>query len=57
MRQKLSIFNIIAIIGIILFIVTLFSSVTLEIKFIVFSVLFVFLAINALIYHILTKQT
>lgn len=57
MRQKLSIFNIIAIIGIILFIVTLFSSVTLEIKFIVFSVLFVFLAINALIYYILTKQT
>jgi len=56
MRKKLAIFNIIAIIGIILFIFTLVSSIALATKFIVFSVIFVFLVVNAIIYYMMTKK-
>ncbi|MGX0081734.1 hypothetical protein [Staphylococcus hominis] len=56
MRTKLAIFNIIAIIGIILFIFTLVSNIALAIKFIVFSVIFVFLVINAIIYYMMTRK-
>lgn len=56
MRKKLAIFNIIAIIGIILFIFTLVSSIALATKFIVFSVIFFFLVVNAIIYYMMTKK-
>ena len=56
MREKLATFNIIAIIGIIFFIFTLVSSIALATKFIVFSVIFVFLVINAIIYYMMTRK-
>lgn len=56
MREKLATFNIIAIIGIIFFIFTLVSSIALATKFIVFSVIFVFLVINAIIYYMITRK-
>lgn len=56
MREKLATFNIIAIIGIILFIFTLVSSNAFATKFIVFSVIFVFLVINAIIYYMMTRK-
>lgn len=56
MREKLATFNIIAIIGIILFIFTLVSNIALATKFIVFSVIFVFLVINAIIYYMMTRK-
>lgn len=56
MKEKLATFNIIAIIGIILFIFTLVSSTALATKFIVFSVIFVFLVINAIIYYMMTRK-
>ena len=56
MREKLETFNIIAIIGIILFIFTFVSNIALATKFIVFSVIFVFLVINAIIYYMMTRK-
>lgn len=56
MREKLATFNIIAIIGIILFIFTLVSSTALVTKFIVFSIIFVFLVTSAIIYYMMTRK-